>query len=61
MNNDDDLMKMFDKWKGRKRIDFIIVERKSPTVIDKLLLQLDGSLGGMNIDGNVVESPLTGS
>ena len=32
-----------------------------PIMIDKLLLQLDGSLGGMNIHGNVVETLLTGS
>ena len=61
VNSDNDLMKMFDKWKGRKRIEFVIMERKSPTMIDKLLLQLDGSLGGMNVDGNVVQYPLTGS
>ena len=61
VNNDNDLRKICGKWKGRKRIDFVIMERKSPTMINKLLVQLDGSLGGMNIDGNVVESPLTGS
>ena len=54
-------MKMFDKWKRRKRIEFVIMEMKSPTMIDKLLLQLDGSLGGMNVDGNVVQCSLTGS
>ena len=37
------------------------MERKSPTMIDKLLLQLDGSLGGMNVDSNVIQCPLTGS
>jgi len=30
VNNDDELIKKFDKWKGRKRIDFVIMERKSP-------------------------------
>ncbi|KAJ8422000.1 hypothetical protein Cgig2_020464 [Carnegiea gigantea] len=57
VNNDNELMKMLDKWKRRKRIEFVIMERKSPTMIDKLLLQLDGSLGGMNVDG-IDESPL---
>ncbi|KAJ8438945.1 hypothetical protein Cgig2_012840 [Carnegiea gigantea] len=51
VNSDNDLMKMFDKWKGRKRVKLVIIERKSPTVIDKLLLQLDGRLGGINVDG----------
>jgi len=45
VNNDNDLMKMFDKWKGRKRIEIVIMERNSPTMINKLLLQPDGSLG----------------
>ncbi|KAJ8450654.1 hypothetical protein Cgig2_021126 [Carnegiea gigantea] len=56
VNKDNDLMKMFDNWKGRKRIDFVIMGRKSPTMIDKLLLPLDGSLGGMNVDGNLTLS-----
>jgi len=54
MNSDTDLIKMFDKWKGRKRIEFVIMKKKSPTMIDNLLLQLDGSLGGTNVNGNVV-------
>jgi len=29
-------------------------------MIDKLFLQLDGSLGSMNIDGDVVETLLNG-
>ncbi|KAJ8431191.1 hypothetical protein Cgig2_010223 [Carnegiea gigantea] len=52
---------MFDKLKRRKRIKFVIMERKRPTMIDKLLFQLDESLGGMNIDGNVMETLLTGN
>ena len=61
VNNDNDLMKIFYKWNGRKRIDFVIMGRKSPTMVDKLLLPLDGSLGAMNVDGNVVECQLTDS
>ena len=44
-----------------KRIEFVIMERKSLIMIDKLLLLLDGSLGGMNIDGSNVETLLIGS
>ena len=61
VNSDSDLFIMFDKWKHRNRIELLIMERKSPTMIGKLLLQLDGSLGGMNVDDNLVETPLLDS
>jgi len=54
---------MFDKWESKKRIEFIIIDTKSATMIDKLLIHLDGNLGGMimNIDGNVIKTLLTSS
>ena len=39
-------------WKGRKRIEFTILERKSPTLIDKLVLQLDRQMGQMIQEGD---------
>ena len=52
INTDDDLLKVFDMWKDRKRIEFIILERKSPTLIDKLALQIDGQMGQMIQEGD---------
>jgi len=54
---------MFDKWESKKRIEFIIINTNSATMIDKLLIHLDGNLGGMimNIDGNVIKTLLTSS
>ncbi|KAJ8440482.1 hypothetical protein Cgig2_013641 [Carnegiea gigantea] len=59
INTDDDLLKVFDMWKGRKRIEFTILERKFPTLIDKFVLQLARQMGQMIQEGDT-EHPSTG-